>query len=536
MKDLRRNIKDLRSDFINYISRGFEKDFRNYELYLLLAEYYNSFNKNQAYICLKQAMFYCENPQAGENIASQIKALESEISVRKTSVIILSYNTKDITQMCLDGLFSNCNSEDTEVVVVDNASTDESVEMLQNYPQIKLIVNTENRGFAGGCNDGIAAANSENDILLLNSDALLLPNSLFWLKMGLYEANDVGCTGSITNYSGNDQSVPMDDSDFDAIMNFAQTTNVPMECPYVQKIFLVAFSMLIKKEVMDKIGVLDERFNPGNFEDTDYGMRVATAGYKSLMCRNSFVYHFGSKSFKKADSDYASILENNLRKFIDKWGFDVRDYTNVRADLADLIERDVYDEFNVLEVGCGCGGTIGYLEGKFPNAHFDGIEINEKVADFGGLLFNIVQDSLESPQRTYETELYDYIILGEVAEQAYNPSEALKRAYGLLKPNGCVIACIPNIMHISVLSQLLSGRFDYEEGGILDRSHIRFFTLKTMMELFSKTGFSIKHVSAAPANGNFDEEIDKIMTVAGADIERIQFEAYQYYLIAQRPE
>lgn len=529
-------MKGLKIDFINAISKGFERNYRNYELYVLLAEFYSALNINQEYICLQQAMFYCDNTQDRDIIASQMMSIKDEISVRKTSVIILSYNTKDITKMCLDNLFSNCNSEDIEVLVVDNASKDGSVDMLKYYPKVKTVVNTENRGFAGGCNDGIAVANSENDILLLNSDALLLPNSLFWLKMGLYEANDVGCTGSITNFAGNDQAVAVDTSSFEKVMEYALMTNIPMYCPYVKKIFLVGFSMLIKREAMNKVGVLDERFNPGNFEDTDYGVRLAEEGYKMLLCRNSFVYHFGHKSIQKIDTDFNSLMETNRKKFVKKWGIDILDYSQIRFELVDYIKRDNYEEFNVLEVGCGCGCTMGYLEGKYPNAHIDGIEVNQIAADIGGKIFNIYQDDFESPKQKYKAEYYDYILLGNVLECLYNPKGALERAYKLLKPNGYVIVGIPNFMHISVLTQLLNGRFDYEESGIPERTHIRFFTLQTITELLADTGYMVKNTTAIKDNINYKEELGKIMTVAGKNVPSIQFEAYQYLLVAQKPD
>lgn len=74
-----------------------------------------------------------------------------------------------------------------EIIVVDNASTDESLSWLEQQEDVVLIKNSENRGFPCGCNQGIRAAGPDSDILLLNSDTILFPNSLFWLRMGLYE-------------------------------------------------------------------------------------------------------------------------------------------------------------------------------------------------------------------------------------------------------------------------------------------------------------------------------------------------------------
>jgi tetratricopeptide (TPR) repeat protein len=78
---------------------------------------------------------------------------------------------------------------------------------------------------------------------------------------------------------------------------------------------------LIKKEVIDKIGGLDERFSPGNFEDDDFCLRAQKAGYKAVIAKDVFIHHYGSKSFKAGgEQKYAERLEINKQKFVDKWG------------------------------------------------------------------------------------------------------------------------------------------------------------------------------------------------------------------------
>jgi tetratricopeptide (TPR) repeat protein len=78
---------------------------------------------------------------------------------------------------------------------------------------------------------------------------------------------------------------------------------------------------LIKKEVIDKIGGLDERFTPGNFEDDDFCLRSQIAGFKTVIASDIFIHHYGSVSFKKnGENKYAKRLEINKQKFVDKWG------------------------------------------------------------------------------------------------------------------------------------------------------------------------------------------------------------------------
>ncbi|MGN0513851.1 MAG: methyltransferase domain-containing protein [Lachnospiraceae bacterium] len=528
---------EKQDSFYESIQQAFKHNYRNYELYSILAEFYSSQNSNQAYLCLKQALFYCDNKEDREIILSQINEMKNLVSVNDTSIIVLSYNTKDVTKLCLDNIFSMCDRDSIEVIVIDNASKDGSVEMLQAYPGIKAVFNSENKGFPAGCNEGIAVSKSSNDILLLNSDALLMPNSLFWLKMGLYEDSLVGCTGSISNFAGNYQSVSVDCSNYESILRFSLQNNIPVNKPYVKKMFLIGFSLLIHREAFNQVGYLDEIFTPGNFEDTDYGLRMINHGYKMILCRNSFVYHYGHASFKKASGDFSDLISINGEKFERKWNINLSYYTHERSHLVNFIKEPREKKFNILEIGCGCGGTLGYLEYRYPNANIEGIELCAKAAELGSKLFNIRQDNIERLREPLRTDYYDYIIFGDVLEHLNDPIGAINKAYAALNQNGYIVASIPNIMHISVMKQLLNGKFEYADSGVLDRTHLRFFTLRSIIELFENNHFKIEDITlisdgTEKEDGN-QELIDQLYHIS-KDITRNQFEVVQYYIYAKK--
>ena len=304
------------------IRRGLEYNSKNYELYVMLGEYYIPTNPNQAYLCFEQALFYCDNDADSVQIQNFMDALKSEhdITVKNVSFIILSYNTLDYTKTCLNSIRENTAPSSREIVIIDNASSDGSVELLKQQTDIILQANKENSGFPKGCNEGIALAAKENDIYLLNNDTLVPPNALFWLRMGLYENETIGSTGSVTNHAANLQSLLFREPSLENYLSFAE--NIPQKYPYEEKLFLIGFSLLIKRSVLDKIGTLDERFSPGNYEDNDYCLRILKNGYKSILCRNSFIVHFGSKSFGKNATKFQNILDTNRMKFKEKWSID----------------------------------------------------------------------------------------------------------------------------------------------------------------------------------------------------------------------
>lgn len=176
------------------IRQGLLYNFCNYELYLLLGNYYFMLgNVDQAYICYENAEFYCHNSDL--DIIQQFKRnceTSGNCNVNKTAIVILSYNTLKMTKECIESIRKNNPASAYELIVVDNASTDGSVEWLSQQADIRLLCNHENVGFPVGCNQGIKQGSADSDILLLNSDTIVFPNSIFWLRMGLYEDETVG--------------------------------------------------------------------------------------------------------------------------------------------------------------------------------------------------------------------------------------------------------------------------------------------------------------------------------------------------------
>ena len=155
-----------------------------------------------------------------------------------------------------------------------NASTDESLGWLERQQDVVLVKNSENRGFPCGCNQGIRAAGPDSDILLLNSDTILFPNSLFWLRMGLYEQENIGSAGCMTNHSSNGQVIREKFASIQEYEQYALKNNVLQDKPYELKSYLVGFAVLVRREAMEKVGELDIRYSPGQFEDCDLGIRL----------------------------------------------------------------------------------------------------------------------------------------------------------------------------------------------------------------------------------------------------------------------
>lgn len=164
-------------------------------------------------------------------------------------------------------------------------------------------------------------------------------------------------------------------------------------------------------------------------------------------------------------------------------------YANARREIEPLLPSGIS---SVLEIGCSEGNTLMWLRDSKSVKTCHGIEILPDVAAQArekGL--DVVVANIEHDEMPF-TEQYDLVLCLDVLEHLRDPWSTLKVITESIKPGGYFIASIPNIGHISILSGLvLHDRFDYAESGILDRTHLRFFTGTTAYQLLSDAGLDV---------------------------------------------
>lgn len=388
-----------------------------YIIYENLGEIYLKNNADQAYLCYENAEFLCND----YNEKKRLKEIKNrirekyEISVQKCAFIILTHNNKYLIQKCLESIRQHCAPGTYSVVVVDNASSDGTSDWLREQNDIILQCNTSNIGFPAGCNSGIKCANAEDDIFLLNDDTRLTHNALFWVRMGLYENDHIGAAGCISNYCGIDQLEDVVFSSIEDYQEYAKKRNVPDKNPYEEKNRLCGFAMLIKRKVLNQVGVLDEELSPGYFEDDDISLRIHKAGYRMMVCHNSFIYHAGSQSFSKRN-DLEEIFERNHNYITNKWGYDFLAYSAVTLQEYELLQRITHnrnDSFNIMEIGTGSGNALGKIKYLYPNAKVIGIEKNDKAVDNAIETVPILCLDWQNERLPFLKHSFDYIIYND---------------------------------------------------------------------------------------------------------------------------
>ena len=393
----------------------------------------------------------------------------------KTSIVILTYNKLEYTKGCIESIRQFTRPGSYEIIVVDNNSTDDTVEWLRQQKDIRIIFNSENRGFPAGCNQGIGVADGD-DILLLNNDIIVTHNWLDNLSGCLHSADDIGAVGPVTNFACYYQTVTCKYHTVEEMHAFARKFNASNPALWERRLKLIGFCMLIRKSVIDRIGLLDERFSPGHFEDDDYSTRMRREGYKLILCQDTFIHHWGSVSFKDDHEKHVELGAENARKFEGKWGFNSEYSSYIRHEIIECMDSAADSPIKVLEVGCGCGATLLKIKHDYKNAELYAIEQNENSATDARMFAEIGSIDVENGEIDYPDNFFDYIIFADVLEHLYDPWKVLRKFRSCLSGSGVILASIPNTMHFSLIRDLINGNWTYQDAGLLDRTHLRFFT------------------------------------------------------------
>jgi GT2 family glycosyltransferase len=249
------------------------------------------------------------------------------------SIIIVNWNTQDILRDCLRSIYEQGGEIDLEVIVIDNASTDGSVEMVKkDFPQVTLIENSQNRGFAAANNQGIDISKGRY-VLLLNSDTVVLDNAI--AKTVAFadshpKAAIVGC-----RVLNPDQTLQPTCFMFPSILNMLLSSS------YLYKLFprskffgreqmtwwdrndikevdvVTGCFMLIRQKAIQQVGTMDEQFFMYG-EETDWCYRFKQAGWKILFTPCAEIIHLGGQSAQKRATTMVVQLRKSILQFMKK--------------------------------------------------------------------------------------------------------------------------------------------------------------------------------------------------------------------------
>lgn len=246
-----------------------------------------------------------------------------QADVPMVSILILTYNNLLLNQLCLRSIYCNTTYPNFEVIVVDNGSTDGTPVWLRHYaethPNLRLFMNSENRGFASGNNQAAREASGEY-LIFLNNDTVVTKGWVERLLAHLQSVPEIGLVGPVTNAIANEARIQVNYSSPMEMEVFAENISRKMKGHSFNIRMLAFYCVMARKSQYETLGGLDERFSVGMFEDDDIAVRYQQEGYHIKCVEDVFIHHFHRSSFGKLDQEtHQKIFNENQKKYEDKW-------------------------------------------------------------------------------------------------------------------------------------------------------------------------------------------------------------------------
>lgn len=208
-------------------------------------------------------------------------------------------------------------------------------------------------------------------------------------------------------------------------------------------------------------------------------------------------------------------------------------YTNPRPEVQNLIPLTAT---TILDIGCGAGVLGESIKMRQP-CKVIGIEIVPEAAEqakkkLDSVLVGTVEQHLPTLERAY----FDCIVMADVLEHLADPYTLLRNLKVLLSLTGCAIISLPNVRHWAVVKNLLEGRFDYKDEGIMDRTHLRFFTMSSAVAMINGAGYDVDQIHAVVYQGHrFPVGLDKMLSQYGINAATLaqDSQVFQYLFVAK---
>jgi GT2 family glycosyltransferase/Flp pilus assembly protein TadD len=235
--------------------------------------------------------------------------------VPDVAVIVPVHNNLAYTRRCWTSIRKNTETP-RQVIIVDNGST-EDVAYEADENNLEVIRNETNLGFAWACNQGIRHTHGDF-VCILNNDTIVTPG---WLEHLLWHLRDqeVGIVAPSTNFAASIQQIPVSYKSERELYTFAEELHSRNRHQSTEADKVTGVCMVIRRKMLEEIGLFDTRFGLGNYEDDDLCLRARIAGYKVLWAKDVFVHHSGSKTFQAIGVDYGGLMRQNREKYISKW-------------------------------------------------------------------------------------------------------------------------------------------------------------------------------------------------------------------------
>lgn len=447
----------------------------------------------------------------------------------KLSVILSVRDGLAYTQQCIEVLreyeLSSC-----EFIVVDNGSLDGTAEWLRSQRDLTVIQGSADWGIACAYNEGRKKAMGEK-LLFLHND-VVCSRDVIPAMMKVLDFDGVAAAGPFTNRCKYGKQFIQPEA-YETLEEFQEVagkiSHGGKDIAVNAALCLEGFCLMVESAAFDEVGGFDNRFARSGYESIDLSFRLIQAGY--WLCDVSVYVHHGERNTVTDDFYSKEEDEKEQNVFQNKWGVNLTYSGDIRHSLLKYI--DVHrPDLSVLDLGCALGGNLMYLKWRNRNAALYGVELNPCAAAIAKHFGSVMVADVESIDFEAFIGQFDYVIAGDLIEHLKNPWGFVKQIAGVLKPQGEFLVSIPNVAHISNIYQLLRGYWEYTDAGLLDKTHLRFFTRTMIFRMFEEAGFRI--VACEYNKVHIPDSMQKLfnvlITLPEFPIEKENLEAFQIFV------
>lgn len=426
---------------------------------------------------------------------------------RGICIVIIAHNEEKLVWQQLHNISHFCQTGDVHAVIVDNDSQDGLAQSLKQQNEIDYILcdgGIEN--YAAILNTVVSEFAGGDDLLVLPPHLMLLPEGLGRLRDALYQDE---ATGAVCAY------------------------RVCAAQPKRKEVLsLEAGACLVSGKLLQSVGGFNEALKLPENIWMDLSFRGICSGFHFYEAEKDCVQQAAQACGCYTKRFGADADRDALKKI---WGMHYFNlYPNV--SLLSLISRKKTEPFALLEIGCDCGANLLHVKHTYEAASLCGVEINPNAAKIASQAAKVYVCDIEQEMPDFGKK-FDYVVFGDVLEHLRDPERIVRECAGILKPGGEILACIPNLMHYSVLHGLLHGTFTYTDTGLLDRTHIHFFTYNEMIKMFVHSGYAVEQVlytgKKEMASNEERQFVDSLVGL-GSGTEEFMYYAFQYLVSARR--
>ena len=453
----------------------------------------------------------------------------------KLSIIIPIYNMNASLNQCLLTIRKTVRLPYEVIIVDDGSSGDECVTVPPAGDDVRVLRSEEHRGFSHAVNVGIRASVGEV-LLFLHADILLAPHTVEDMLDALIADPMMGAVTAISprTYIWAEHCPDKEYHSWGEFITAAEDIRAQEKGKQLPLIVAEMFALMARRDVVDAAGFLEEEYSTPALAAYDYTVRMTREGYGIAVLASVYVHHDESIHAEVMES-YEALRQQERELFRSKHGLSLDYSFQIRLDLIEMMDLQ-REGLRVLEIGCACGATLREIGHRNPTTNLYGVELNEKAAEVAAPFATILSMDVERLDPAEIKERFDYIVMGDVVEHLLDPWAAIQNMRELLVPGGAIVASIPNVAHISNLYNVLGGRWTYEDMGLLDRTHFRFFTRQEIIKLFEGANLAVDEIRYKNIHMNsYVEKLrEEILSLRTVHVEPEDIDAFQWLFRAVR--